>query len=531
MNAATPGHERALLVLADRVHTMATDQADRALLVRGGFVVASGEADALRRLEPDARVLDLAGTVITPGLTDAHLHLTEWALARQQVDLADAASPLDAARLVAERAGSDRNAWVLGRGWNAHLWHGAQPHRSVLDSLFPDRPVALQSHDMHALWVNSTALRAAGVTDATGDVEGGTIVRDEDGPVGLLLESAGQLIARVLPVPGTDALVAAVRAAQAELHTLGITGIHSFPGIHTTAPAPIDVLHRLRADGELRLRVLHHFPLNALDAAIAAGERSGAGDPWIRTGGVKMFLDGALGSRTAWMRSAYEDGSGFGMNTMPAAEFHDTVRHAAHAGIASTVHAIGDAAVCLALDVLGQPDLNVAAMPHRIEHMQCCPIDRLGDAAAAGLVCSMQPSHLMTDWSVADTQWGRERSRGAFALAELLRHRTVLAFGSDAPVEPVDPRRGLHAAVHRTDADGRPAGGWFPEQRIRPAAALAGYTIGPARAAGLPAPAGTLAAGAVADFAVWERDPLAETDSLLNLQCVATFVNGHAVHS
>jgi predicted amidohydrolase YtcJ len=547
MTATAPAHGPALLVLADRVHSLAADAAGRALLVRGGVVAAIGDPDALRRLDPDADVLDLRGTTITPGLTDAHIHLTEWALARQEVDLTHAASPAAAAHAVAAHAvsarelaadavggqgrTSDDHGWIRGRGWNPHLWRAGTPHRSVLDAVLPDRPVALQSHDMHALWANSAALRLAGVDADTQAPAGGTIVRDEDGPTGLLLEAAGQLVARVLPPIELDTVVAAVRAAQAELHTLGITGVHSFPGIHVQTPTPIDVLRRLRESGELRLRVLHHLAADALDEAVRLGWRSGAGDDWLRVGGVKMFLDGALGSRTAWMQTPYDDGSGCGMRTLDEEVFRDTVRRAARAGIASTVHAIGDAAVCLALDVLADPATRVPALPHRIEHLQCCPAERWADAARAGVTVSMQPSHLMTDWGVADRYWGVERSRCAYALGGLLRHGALLAFGSDAPVEPVDPRRGLFAAVFRTDVTGQPEGGWFAEHRIDAHAALAGYTIGPARAAGYVAPAGTLAPGAPADFAAWDHDPIGQPQSILGMRCVATAVAGDIVYS
>jgi predicted amidohydrolase YtcJ len=306
--------------------------------------------------------------------------------------------------------------------------------------------------------------------------------------------------------------------------------VHSFPGVHLTDPDTLPVVLRLRENGSLRLRVLQHLRLDRLEQEVRLGLRSGFGDAWLRIGAVKMFLDGALGSRTAWMRAPYEDGSGCGMRTLDPADFRAHVEHAAAHGIAAAVHAIGDAAVSLALDVLGAAT-RVPALPHRIEHLQCCPPERLADAAAAGIVCSMQPAHLITDWRIADREWGHARSRGAFALASLLAHGTVLAFGSDVPVEPVDPRLGLFAAVARQDLAGEPRAGWFAEERIDAGAALRAYTIGPARAAGLPAPHGSLAPGAPADCVAWERDPLTcEAQALLGLRCLATIVGGELVH-
>jgi hypothetical protein len=535
-----------MLVLADRIHTCAPAGTVGALLVRDGHIVDAGAPDTLRAAAPHAASLDLRGMTITPGLTDSHAHLTEWAFARRDVDLADTRSPVDAAARVADRingrdrapsgahaaAGGAALNWVRGRGWNPHRWHGDAPHRTILDAHVPDRPAALQSHDMHALWVNSAALRMAGIDADTPDPEGGSIVRDATGqPTGLLLEWAGRLITERIEAPTLDDAISALRDAQAELHTLGITGAHSFPGIHLTTPDPLTVLSALHDAGELRLRILQHLPLDSLDDAIDTGVRSGSGNDWIRTGAVKMFLDGALGSRTAWMREPYENDGGCGMRMMEPGEFRHHVRRAARHGIASAVHAIGDAAVCLALDILADPDARVHALPQRIEHVQCCPAERFGAAAAAGIVCSMQPSHLITDWTIADSHWGGRRAAGTYAFGSLLRCGTILAFGSDVPVEPVDPRRGLFAAVMRQDLGRAPAGGWHPSERIGVMDALRGYTIGPARAAGLPAPAGSLAPGATADFSAWDHDPCADPEALMDMRCTATVIAGRLVHA
>lgn len=526
-----------LIVAARRVYPLmvgAVGAHVRAILLRHGRVAALGDPADLRRLAPGAAVVDLGDATVTPGLTDAHIHLTEWAFARREVDLSGSPSPAAAANALGASLASPGHAtreWVRGRGWNPHLWGGAAPHRELLDAVVTDRPVALQSHDMHSLWVNTAALRAAGIDAATPDPEGGTIVRDPAGePTGLLLEWAGQLASRHIPLPSSADARAAVLEGQQQLHALGITGVHSLPGIHLPEPDPLPVLLELRERGELRLRVLQHLRSDRLDDALRLGLRSGFGDDWLRVGAVKMFLDGALGSSTAWMREPYEDGSGTGMNTLPPDEFRATVRRAAAAGIATVVHAIGDAAVCLALDTLSDPALRVPAMPHRIEHLQCCPVERLADAAAAGIVCSMQPSHLMTDWRISDRCWGEARGRGVFALASLLRGGTTLAFGSDAPVEPVDPRRGLFAAVFRQDQDLAPPGGWHPAERIAPLDALAGYTTGPARAAGLPAPAGSLAPGAAADLVAWDHDPVAQPERTPGMRCVAAIIAGDVLH-
>src|SRR5690606_7036380 len=209
-----------------------------------------------------------------------------------------------------------------------------------------------------------------------------------------------------------------------------------------------------------------------------------------------------------------------------------TVRRAAAAGIASVVHAIGDAAVSLAIDVLSDPATRVPALPHRIEHVQLCPPERFAALGAAGITASVQPCHLITDWRAAERHWGPDRCRGAYAFRSLREGGAVLAFGSDAPVEPADPRLGLFAAVARQDLEGEPAGAWFPAERLAAADALRAYTAGPAFAAGLAGRQGTLSTGAAADFAAWDEDPLElDAPALLHLRCLATVVGGAVVWS
>ncbi|HET9986616.1 MAG TPA: amidohydrolase [Longimicrobiales bacterium] len=562
-----------LLVLADRVHTFAGDGgAADALLLRRGRIIAVGRGDALRAEVPGAAVLDLRGTTLTPGLTDSHIHLLEWALSRREPDLSEATSPEDAARLLSGGVGDRESGgsvaptrplshsptpWLRGRGWNAHRWGGAYPHRRILDAVIADRPVALQSHDMHALWVNTRALREAGIDRDTPDPDGGRILRDEHGePTGVLLETAAQLLVRRIPPPSEADVAAAVLDGQRALHRLGITGIHSFPAIHLTAPDTLPLLERLRAEDRLRLRVLQHIPLERLDDALRLGLRSGFGGEWIRVGAVKMFLDGALGSRTALLREPYENaGDDRGVEVLPPAEFRDAVARAAAGGLATTVHAIGDAAVSLALDVLADPGLRAGTLPHRIEHVQLCPPERFADAARAGIVCSMQPAHLITDWRPAERHWGR-RSREAYAFRSLLRGgegesggvgepvsphsptlplphsgpKAVLAFGSDAPVEPVDPRLAFWAATRRQSLDAEPAAGWYPEERLAMADVIRAYTAGAALAAGEAARRGHLGVGADADFVAWSADPLAaEGAALLEIRCLAAVVAGEVV--
>jgi hypothetical protein len=512
-----------LIVVADRIHVLGTHAPVRALLVRDGRVEAVGTEEEVRAgAKPGFVTERLDGATVTPGLTDAHVHLTLWALARRRVDLNAARTPEEGVAAVAAVGGE---GWIRGLGWDAHRW-GRVPGRQELDAVWADRPCYLESHDIHAAWLNSAALRVCGITRDTPDPEGGTIVRDVRGePTGILLESAKRLAEAHLPVDSPAEVRDALLDAQSAVHALGLTGVHS---VEVTG---FEDFGTMQEDGVLRLRVLQAITLARLEAAIALGVRSGFGGDWLRIGGVKMFLDGALGSRTAWMRAPYEGSTDeFGIQTLPSDEFRDIARRAAHAGIASTVHAIGDAAVELAIDVLGSlPRLR--SMPHRIEHLQLCPPEMWERAARSGLVASVQPVHLMTDIPAAERHWGHERSRGAYPFAAVQRAGMVLAFGSDVPVETVDPRPGLFAAVARRRWDGRPEGGWFPEHSLSAEGALRGYTEGPAHAAGESNRRGRLLPGFDADLVAWDRDPLAVVaDELLTMRCVFTMVGGEVVH-
>jgi predicted amidohydrolase YtcJ len=513
---------------ARSIHPFSRTANGNALLTIGGRVQRVGSVADLKREQPDAEVVDFGNAFITPGLTDAHIHITEWALARRQVQLGDAESIDQCVQLIA-RANTSANGWLQGRGWNPHRWGGTYPNRQQLDSVINDRPAAFQSHDMHALWVNSRALAAAGIDRHTADPEGGRIVREDNGePSGMLLETAAQLVVTRIPQITDDEMFDAVIDAQRELHQYGITGIHSFPGVHLPEPDPLPVLQQLLQRGDLKLRVLQHISAEKLTHAIQLGMRSSFGGDWLRMGGVKMFLDGALGSRTAWMREAYEQSDDCGVQVLEAEHFRNTVVTAAEAGIATVVHAIGDAAVALAFDVLSAAP-RVPALPHRVEHVQCLPIDRSA-LLKRGVVCSVQPCHLMTDWRAADRHWGK-RSAQTYAFRTMLDGGAVLACGSDAPVEPADPRLGFYAAVARRDTQHNPEGGWHGEQCIAIHEVFAGYTRGAAFAAGAVGVQGVLESGAYADFAVWTKDPLnVKPEDLLDLEVLATVVNGGVVY-
>jgi predicted amidohydrolase YtcJ len=507
---------------ARRVLSLDPANSGDAVWWHNGRIAEVGRAAELaRKIPPGIPSFDLPHALITPGFVDGHTHFAMWALGRRRVQLAAAPSREEAVRRVA--AASPVQGWIIGQGWDANRWTES-PDRAALDAVQLG-PVYLDSLDVHAAWVNSAALEAAGITRDTSDPFGGRIVRDASGePTGLLLERAVELMTTHLPEPPPASLDAALLDAQAEAHRLGITGIHNVEGEVALAS-----FERLVAADALRLRVLFHPPVASLGDLVRRGVRSGVGGEWLRIGGVKLFLDGSLGSRTAWMLEPYAGTRDRGMPISTEEDAGRAVRTAADAGIAAVVHAIGDAAVRRALDFLSS--LPRGALPHRIEHFQCVHPDDLARAAAAGIVVSMQPAHLLTDIPLVERHWGA-RGRGAYAFESLRRLGTPMVFGSDVPVASIDPREGLYAALERRSEAGAPAAGWRAEEKLSFGDAVAAYTLGAAVAGGVADRAGALAPGRDADLVAWDIDPAAERgagDAVRAGRAIMTVVRGEVV--
>lgn len=491
---------RALYLFHARVWSLATLAAD-AVLVRDGRIEAIGAHEQLRGQAAGAEWLDAEGGTLTPGLTDAHLHFVPWARARRQPDLHGAASrsaALDRVRTALASLPSSGDEPLVGRGWDEATWEEL-PDRRSLDAVSPQRPVLLHRHDFHALWVNSAALRAAGVTRDTPDPEGGVFERDAAGePNGIVREHAvrafAELEERAAPAIDDALLDDAARA----LHAEGITSVHDYQRNHTD-------WQRMRAlAGRGLLRVLQMIGPEQLADHAALGLAGGAGDERFRTGSLKLFADGTLGSRTAAMLEPYEDHGGLGMALLPAEEMAHEVGEAARAGFSVAIHAIGDAAVRVALDAIEahHSALSRLPLPPRIEHVQLLDDADRDRFRQLGVIASMQPQHAITDAAVARRAWGGRCSR-AYPWRGVLDSGATLAFGSDAPVEPPLAAAGLAGAVGRTGADGRP---FEPAQAITLDEALRAYTSGAAQAAGGTLGPALLAVGAPADLVLWDRD-------------------------
>lgn len=520
--------ERMLAVRAGLIRTLDPERPEvECLAVRAGRIAAIGSADEIHSLVGGSgEWLDLRPATVVPGLTDSHVHLIEWALGRRAPDLSGASAMVEVLASVRRRADSAApGAWLEFKGWDPALRREAE--LSDLDEASQGRAVALLAHDLHSGWLNTEAMRRLGILEKRSDPPGGSLERDPDiRPTGVLKESALDWWYEGRPRPSDEERKAALLEGQAALHRVGVTAVHS-----VEAPDSFRMLEGLELAGELHLRILHHFPQRFIDTLIECGIASGFGSERLRVGGIKYFSDGALGSRTAWMLEPYEDSEGRGILRIEPEELAADVERAANAGLAATVHAIGDAAVRMVLDTLERAGSSGLAIPHRIEHLQCVHRDDLGRAARSGIVASMQPSHLLTDVRLAEERWGPVRCRGTMALRSLLDAGTVLAFGSDAPVEEADPRESFYAALARRDRSGYPDDGWYPDERLTGLEVLRAHTEGPAVAAGDADRRGRLSPGYHADFCAWDIDPAtAEAEEIPSARVSVTVVGGELVH-
>jgi predicted amidohydrolase YtcJ len=500
----------ATLILADTLTLNPALPRATAVLCVGGRVVAVGDPSILA-LAPKANVRDLRGQWLTPGLTDAHIHLTAYGFTLASLRLGDCQTPAEALALVAERLAQPpadpANPWIVGGGQHLNRWQaalgGEYPTKTLLDDLGTERPIYLSSRDGHSAWVNSRALELAGIGVGTPDPAGGRIVRLADGsPSGMLLETAMGLVRSVIPAPSFAATVAAAKAGADKLAQMGFTAAH------TMALEPADnlrALFELEQLGQLPLRIWACLPHASLEAASTSALRGGLGER-VRLGGIKFFADGALGSRTALMLAPFEGTTDTGIEVDSPATILERGREALALGFSPVVHAIGDRANRQVLDVLAQlaPLARERGVTLRLEHAQHLDPADMGRFAALGVVASMQPIHLVDDALAVEQLLGPVRAQGTYAFRQLLASGAVLAFGSDAPVATPDPVLGMAAAVTRLGADGQP---WQTQEATTWAEALAGYTSGAAQAAGWQGWYGRIRPGFAADFTVWDGDP------------------------
>ena len=496
------------------VRTMDPSLPTTAALAIAGDRIAGGVGTHESALPTPDRV-DLRGRCILPAFTDSHVHFPTWSLAKRDVRLDGAASLAEAlARVAAHSFGSD---WIRGHGWRDASWE-ARPTRQALDEVTGETPAALWSKDYHSLWLNSAALARAG---GELEVQGGVVERDDAGePTGVVREeSAWQFRARHVTV-SDDEWVAATREGLKLASARGVGAVHDKDG-WLGAPA---IFGRIHEQGGLTLRVWQSLPGDHVDRLAELRLRSRIGDDYLRLGYLKAFMDGTLGSQTAWML----DGSGVRITS--AEELAELIRAGAAAGWPVAVHAIGDRANREALDAFEstRDAWQPLGLRQRIEHAQCLDPADIPRFAELGVACSVQFSHAPSDRDLAERFWG-DRLDGTYAFRALVDSGAVVANGSDAPVEELDPLQGIRAGVLRT-LDDRPA--WRPEQAVTVEQALHACTVAPAWLAGDERRRGKLLPGFLADLVVLDRDPVAcEADELRDVEVVATMVGGRWVHN
>jgi predicted amidohydrolase YtcJ len=501
----------------------------QAVAWRGDRVIAVGDVATVRAVVgPATRVIELHGRAVSPGLIDAHCHLYELAVDRERVSLRDLSSEAATVAAVAAAAVTrPAGQWLFGRGWDQNRWPGQQfPTRAALDAAVPDRPVVLERIDGHALWLNSVALREAGITRATRDPAGGKIVRDAAGDAtGVLIDTADTLVLARLPIDSAAVRVARIRAAAAVAVAAGITAVHEMGIDDATAEA----YRTLAAARELPLRVHAYLSAPSELARLATPPAPATGRFVMR--GVKFYADGALGSRGARLYASYADDPGNqGLWRTEPAALARGVEAAVAGGWQVAVHAIGDAGVGGVLDAfLAAQRAHPGDHRLRIEHAQVIAARDVPRMVAARAIASMQPTHATSDMPWAEARLGSQRVLGAYAWRTLLAQRIPLAAGSDFPVEQVAPLLGIYAAVTRQDTQGAPAGGWYPTQRLTLREALDAFTRGAAYAEGAEASRGVLAVGRQADLTVYSG-ALAPDASLVRLAIDYTVVDGEIVY-
>lgn len=505
-----------------------------ALAICGGRIVAAGSDDeVLALVGPGTARENLGGRTVIPGMVDAHIHWHWTSVALNQVDVFEVPDKeIAIERVMAQASVSAPGDWIVGRGWTQDFWpNKAFPTAQDLDRVSPHNPVYLTAKSGHAAWVNSQALRLCGVTADTPDPEGGQIMRDAAGrPTGILFETAVELVAERIPHVTPAQIATQMQVAQNLALASGLTGLHDFDG-----PDCLRALQILREQDNLALRVVKNINREWIAHALETGLRWGFGDAWIRIGGLKIFADGALGTRTAYMAAPYEgEPQNYGIVVTEKEEMFELVSQASAAGLPSTIHAIGDRAVHDVLDVYEAVRREEAARGeapavrrHRIEHVQVTLPEDAPRLAQLGVIASMQPIHATSDYEMSDRYWGA-RSQWAYNIRLQLDHGAHIALGSDSPVEPFEPLKGIYAAVTRRRPDGSPGpDGWYPEARLTVDEALRGYTTGPAYAAGLEQHLGRLAPGYLADLVVLDRDLYRVLpDEIPELQVLGTMVDG-----
>ena len=478
-----------------------------AILIRGERILAVGSSAEIRkRATFDVTVVDAKGMLITPGFTDAHVHFLDGGFALSSVQLRDAKTKSEfIARIKAYAATLPKGAWIMNGDWDHTNWGGELPTRAWIDSVTPANPVWINRLDGHMNLANSLALAAAKITRTTAEVSGGTIVRDAEGaPTGILKDNAQDLMAQAVPAPSMEMNLRALDAAMTYVAARGVTTVH-----HMGSWDDLAVFEKANRDGLLRTRINAQVPLSTWQKLADTVRVRGRGDAWLRIGGLKGFVDGSLGSHTAAMLEPFTDAPrdrGLLVNTPE--HLYAWTKGADNAGLQVMVHAIGDRAIRMQLDIFEKVALENGNRDRRfrIEHAQHIAPDDIRRFGVDHIIASVQPYHAIDDGRWAERVIGAARAKTTYAFKSLLDGGTTLAFGSDWFVAPPDPIAGIYAAVTRRTLDGKHPDGWIPQEKISVEQAILAYTAGGAFAGFREKDTGVLKPGFLADLTIIDRD-------------------------
>jgi hypothetical protein len=507
-----------------------------AVAVREGILVAVGTTAEIRRFGgPKTRVHDLRGGFVSPGFIDSHVHFINGGFALLNIQLRQAKTREDfTARIAAKAREIPKGEWILNGDWDHQQFNPVElPRRDWIDAVTPDTPVCVNRLDGHMILCNTPALRAAGITRTTPVPPGGEIVKDPatGDPTGILKDAAMDLVYRVIPAPSAAQTRRAAEAALRYAAEKGVTSVHDVSG-----EAGFDLYQEMLASGRLTVRIYFYVPVSTVDAVRGMKLRGGFGNDVLRFAGMKGFADGSLGSATAAFFEPYTDEPGkTGLlhgDMFPPQIMDKRILEADAAGLQTAVHAIGDRAIAIILDIYEKTSARNPARDRRfrIEHAQHVRPADFSRFARLGIVASAQPYHAIDDGRWAETKIGSERARTTYPFRTFLDQGIRLAFGSDWPVAPMDPIMGIYAAVTRATLDGRHPEGWVPEQKITVEEALRAFTLGGAYAEFAEDRKGSLVPGRLADLVVLDRDPLAiPAAEISGLNVVMTVCGGRIV--
>ncbi len=505
-----------------------------AVAIADGKVLAVGDsAQIARYVGSKTQVLQANGGLIMPGFADGHTHFIDGGFQLASVNLRDAATPQEFVRRLKEYASHLKpGEWILGGDWDHTLWRGAPlPHHEWIDSVTPNNPVFVSRLDGHMALANAAAMRAAKITSATRDPVGGEIPLDARGePIGIFKDNAEELVGAAIPAPSAEQQDSALARALAHAASLGVTAT----GNMSASWANLAAYRRMEHAGRMTARVALYLPIEDWRTVADSVRQHGAGDDWVRIGGVKGYMDGSAGSRTAFFFEPFSDSAGYrGLMRQPESDMRAWVGAADSAGLQIAVHAIGDRANAIILAIYDSVARAHGARDRRlrVEHAQHLRPDDISRFGAMRVVASMQPYHAIDDGRWVEQRIGPVRIKTTYAFRTLLDTEAPLAFGSDWTVAPLDPMLGVYAAVTRRTLDDKNPNGWVPEQKITVGEALRAYTYGNAWATFNEQKWGTLAPGRFADVVVLDRDPFAVApESLGTITPRYTIVGGKIVY-